>query len=75
MAKFLDIIEEYIECGPGTKYDLVHVKVAVTQSMAEDNFNDGTLSIIIRYKTSYMCNSQRFILSFTLGEYLSLQTI
>ena len=57
MAQFSDIIEEYIECGPGTKYDLVKLKVAVTQSAAVDKFNDGTLSTIIRYKTPYVCNS------------------
>ena len=75
MAQFPDIIEEYIECGPGTKYDLVHLKVAVTQSTALDQFNDGTLSAIIRYKAPYCCDSQYLILSFTLGDSLSLRTI
>ena len=30
MSRFPDIVAEYIECGPGTKYDLVQLKVAVT---------------------------------------------
>ena len=66
---------EYLECGPGTKYDLVKLKVAVTQSDAEGKLDDGTLSTIIRYKTPYFINSHRFILSFSLGKTLSLCTI
>ena len=50
MSQFPDAVAEYIECGPGTKYDLVQRKVAVTQSAAEGHFNDCTLSAIIRYK-------------------------
>ena len=75
MAQFPDIVEEYIECRPGTKYALVHLKVAVTQSTAVDQFNDGTLSTIIRYKTPYRCDSQHLILSFALGSSISLRTI
>ena len=75
MAQFLDIVEEYIECGPGTKYDLVHLKVNVTQSTAVDQFNDGILSAIIRYNTPYRCDSHHLNLSFALGDALSLRTI
>ena len=50
MSQFPDIVVEYIECGPGTKYDLVQLKVAVTQAAAEADFTNGTLSAIIRYK-------------------------
>ena len=64
-----------MECGPGTKYDLVKLKIAVTQSDAEGKLDDGPLSTIIRYKTPYFINSHRFILSFSLGKTLSLCTI
>ena len=75
MSQFPDIVAEYIECGLGTKYDLVQLKVDVTQSVAEDNFDDGTLSTIIRYKTPYFINSQCLILYFALGNSLSLRII
>ena len=75
MSWFPDIVAEYLECGPGTKNDLVKLKVAVTQSDAEGKVDDGTLSTIIRYKTPYFINSHRFILSFSLGKTLSLCTI
>ena len=74
MSQFPDIVVEYIECGPGTKYDLVQLKVAVTQSAAEADFTNGTLSAIIRYKTPYFVNSQQLILSFDLGDNLALRT-
>ena len=74
VSQFPDIVTEYIECGPGTKYDLVQLKVAVTQSAAEADFTNGTLSAIIRYKTPYFVNSQQLILSFDLGDNLALRT-
>ena len=35
MSQFSDIVAGYIECGPGTKYDLVQLKIAVTQFAVE----------------------------------------
>ena len=52
-SQFPDIVVEYIECGPGSKYNLVRLKVAVTQPAAEAKFTNGTLSSIIRYKTPF----------------------
>ena len=75
MSQFPDIEAEYIEWGPETKYDLVQLKVAVTQSAAEADFTNGTLSAIIWYETLYFVNSQQLILSFALGDNLALRTI
>ena len=30
MSQFPDIVAEYLECGPGTNYDLVKLKLPVT---------------------------------------------
>ena len=49
MSQFPDIVAE--------KYDLVQLKVTVTQAAAESNFTNGTLSAIITYKTPYFVNS------------------
>ena len=57
MSQFPDIVAEYSECEPGTKYDLVQLKVAVTQSAVKSDFTNGTLSAIITYKTPYFVNS------------------
>ena len=52
-SQFPDIVVEYIECGPGSKYNLVQLKVAATQPAVEAEFTNGTLSSIIRYKTPF----------------------
>lgn len=49
MSQFPDIVADYIECGPGTKYDLVQLKIDVTQFAVEVDFTGGTLSTIILY--------------------------
>lgn len=35
ISNFPDVVAKYIECGLGTKYELVQLKVAVTQSTTE----------------------------------------
>ena len=71
MHRYPDIVTEYLECGPGTKFDLVRLRVAV----ASASVMDGSLSAIIRYKTPYFISSRPLLLSFALRDSLSLNTI
>jgi len=71
MHRYPDMVAEYLECGPGTKFDLVKLRVAVDS----ESILDGSLSAIIRYKTPYFISSRPLLLSFALGESLSLNTI
>ena len=58
VATFPYLVTEYLECEPGINYDLVQLKVVVTLSTTDGQFEDGTLSTIIRYKTPYLFNYQ-----------------
>ena len=51
MSRFPDVVAENIDYGPGTKDYLVQLKVAVTQSAVERQYNDDRLSAITRYRT------------------------
>lgn len=65
------MVVEYIKCRPGTKFDLVKIRVAVDATSVIDD----SLSVIIRYKTAYFVTSCPLLLSFVLGNNLPLNTI
>ena len=71
MHRYLDMVAEYLECGPETKFDLVRLRVAVDSVFVMD----GSLSAIIRYRTPYLISSRPLLLSFGLGDSLSLNKI
>ena len=71
MHRYPDMVAEYLKCGPGIKFDLVRLRVAVDSA----SVMDGYLSAIIRYKTPYFISSRPLLLSFALGDSLSLNTI
>ena len=73
ISRFPNFVAEYIKYGSDTKYNQVQFKIAVTQSTLEGQFNNGTLSTIIRYNLKI--NSQHLILSFPLGDTIDLRTI
>ena len=71
MHRYPDMVTEYLEYGPGTKFDLVQLRVAVDSA----SVMDGSLSAIIRYKTQYFISSRPLLLSFAIGDSLSLNII
>ena len=71
MHRYPDMVAEYLEYGPGTKFDLVRLRVAVDSA----SVMDGSLSAIIRYKTQYFISSRPLLLSFAIGDSLSLNII
>ena len=54
MYRCPDMVSEYLECGPDTKFDLVKLRVAVNSSSVADD----CLNAIIRYKTPYFIASR-----------------
>ena len=65
------MVAEYLECVPGTKFDLVKLRVDVNSLPTLNN----SLSTIICYNTPYYVGVRPLVLSFALGENLSLNTI
>ena len=65
------MVADYLECGPGTKFDIVKLRVDVDSISVMDH----SLSVIIRYKPPYFVFSRPLLLSFTLVVNLSLNTI
>ena len=66
MHRYPDMVTEYLEYGPGTKFDLVQLRVAVDSA----SVIDGYLSAIIRYKTPCFISSRPLLLYFALGDSL-----
>ena len=64
MSRFPDVVAEYIDYGPGTKDELVQLKVAVTRSTVERQFNDDRLSAITRYRTPFKKTRNNFYFLF-----------
>ena len=71
MHHYPNMVAECLECGPGTKFDFVRLRVAVDSVFVMD----GSLSAIIRYRTPYLISSRPLLLSFGLGDSLSLNKI
>ena len=76
MSQFPDIVEEFLQCGKDTDYDIVHLLVVLDLSGIPTNDDHGQMTAVIRYKTPYIVNSKgSFILSFTLGNDVSLRCV
>ena len=71
MHRCPDIVAEYLECGPGTTFDLVKLRVDVDSSSVADD----CLTAIIHYKTPYYIASRPLLRFFALGVNLSVNTI
>ena len=43
MHRYPDMVAEYLECGPGTKFDIIRLRVAIDSA----SVMDGSISAII----------------------------
>ena len=76
ISQFLDIVEEFLQCGKDTDYEGVHLLVALDISGVPATDNHGQMTVMIRYKTSYIVNrKESCILSFALGNDVSLRCV
>ena len=71
-----DIVEEFLQCGKDTDYDVVHLLAALNLSGVPTNDDHGQIIAVIRYRTPYIVNGKGpFILSFALGNDVSLRCV
>ena len=76
MSQCPDIIEEFLQCGKDTDYDVVHLLAAIDLSGVPTDDDHGQMTAVIRYKTPYTVNGKDpFILSFALGNDVSLHCV
>ena len=76
MSQCPDIVEEFLQCGKDTDYDVVHLLEDLDLSGVPINDDHGQITAVIRYKTPYIVNGKGpFILSFALGNDVSLRCV
>ena len=76
MSQCPDIVDEFLQCGKDTDYDVVHLLVALDLSGVPTNDDHGQMTAVIWYKTPYIVNGKgAFILSFALGNDVSIRCV
>ena len=71
-----DIIEEYLQCGKDTDYDVVHLIAALDLCGVPTSDDHDQMTAVIRYKTPYIVTGKGlFILSFALDNDISLRYV
>ena len=76
MSQCPDIVDEFLQCGKDTEYDVVHLLAALDLKDIQKDANHGQMTAVIRYKTPYVADGKGlFILSFALGNDFSLRSV
>ena len=76
MSQCPDTVDEFLQCGKDTAYDVVHLLAALDLKNVNTNATHGQMTAIIRYKTPYIVAGKGpFILSFALGNDVSLRSV
>ena len=76
MSQCPDIVDEFLQCGKDTEYDVVHLLAALDLKDIQKDANHGQMTAVIRYKTPYVVDGKgSFILSFALGNDVSLRSV
>ena len=76
MSQCLDIVDEFLQCGKDTAYDVIHLLAALDLKDINTDATHGQTIAIIRYKTPcIIAGKGHFILSFALGKDVSLRRV
>ena len=76
MSQFRDIVDDFLQCGKGTAYDVIHLLAALDLKDINTDTTHGQITAVIRYKTPYIiAGKEPFILSFALGKDVSLRSV
>ena len=76
MSQCPDIVEECLQYGKDTEYDVVHLLVALDLSLVRTDIDHGQITTVIRHKTPCTINEKGpFVLSFTLCNDVSLRCV
>ena len=72
----MDHVDEFLQCGKDTEYDVVHLLTALDLKDIQKDANHEQMTAVIRYKTPYEVDGKGpFILSFALGNDASLRSV
>ena len=76
MSQCPDIVDEFLQCGTNTEYDVVHLLAALDIEDINKDSTHGQMTAVIRYKTPYFVTGKGpFVLSFALGHDVSLRSV
>ena len=76
MSQCPDIVDDFLQCGKDTEYDVVHLLAALDLEDIQKDANHGQMTAVIRYMTLYVVDGKGpFILSFALGNDVSLRSV
>ena len=76
MSQCPDIVEEFMQCGKDTDYEIVHLLADLDFTWVPTNNDHGQMTAVIRYKKPYIVNGKALsILSFALGKDVSLRCV
>ena len=76
MSQCPDIVDEFLQYGNDTLYDVVHLLVTLDLKNVDTDTTHGQMTAVIRYKISYtIAGTKPFILSFALGNDVSLRSV
>ena len=76
MSQCPDIVDEFLQCGKDTVYDIVNLLAALDLKNVDTNATHGQITDVIRYKIPFTLTSKgHFILSLALGSDVSLRSV
>ena len=76
MSQCPKMVEECVQCGKDTVYDVVHLLAALNIRDANQDVDHGKMTAVIRNKAPYIVKCRGpFILSFVLGHDVSLRCV
>ena len=76
MSQCPDIVDEFLQCGKNTEYDVVHLLTALDIKDINTDATHGKMTAVIRYKTPYVVTGKGpFVLSFALEHDVSLRSV
>ena len=76
MSQCPEMVEEYLQCGKDTAYDIFHLLATLDLKDTNQDVDHGKITAVIPYKTPSIVKGRGpFILSFTLGYDVSLRCV
>ena len=76
MSQCPEMVEEYLQCGKDTAYDVVHILATLDLKDTNQDVDHGKIAAIIRYKTPYIIKVREpFTLSFDLRHDVNLPCV
>ena len=57
MSQCLEIVGEFIQCGVDTWYEVVQLMAALDLNTTKQPLDNGKMTALIRYRTSYLVNN------------------